>query len=267
VHVDAATELYVSVAAQPGRFGATVYNRLFERHRLNKVYLPRCAEDAAEVVAAVKTLGIRGCSVSMPLKTAVMRFLSEIEPLASAARSVNTIVNDGERLVGYNTDVAGARHVFARLGAKRILVYGAGSVVGSLILGARAEGDPEVTLLARRPEQAKGLARRHGVHAVSRPADLNGGYDLLVNATPASNGDEGSELFGLVDRVGAVFDLVVSSDETRLVRAARACGLRTVPGIDMAIAQLLRQFELYCGFVPDEGDVREIVDKRYRHAA
>jgi shikimate dehydrogenase len=267
VHIDAATELYVSVAAQPGRFGATVYNRLFERHRLNKVYLPRRGEDAAEVVAAVKTLGIRGCSVSMPLKTAVMRFLSEIEPLATAARSVNTIVNDGERLVGYNTDVAGARHVLAGLGARRILVYGAGSVVGSLVLAARAEGDPEVTLLARRPEQAKALARRHGVHAVSRPADLNGDYDLLVNATPASDGDDDSELFGLLERVGAVFDLVVASGETRLVHTARARGLEAVPGIEMAIAQLLRQFELYCGFAPAEADVREIVETRYRRAA
>ena len=54
-------------------------------------------------MAGVRALGIRGCSVSMPFKEAVIALVDTMEPSAAAIESVNTIVND-DRLTASNTD-------------------------------------------------------------------------------------------------------------------------------------------------------------------
>ena len=71
-----------------------------------------------------------GINVTIPYKEAVMPFLDEIDPLAQAIGAVNTIVNCGDRLVGYNTDFGGMKAMIVRAGirmeGKRVLILGTG---------------------------------------------------------------------------------------------------------------------------------------------
>ena len=71
-----------------------------------------------------------GINVTIPYKEAVMPFLDEIDPLAQAIGAVNTIVNCGDRLVGYNTDFGGMKAAILRAGiqmeGKRVLILGTG---------------------------------------------------------------------------------------------------------------------------------------------
>ena len=261
--IDATTELYVSVAAQPGRFGATVYNALFARYGLNKVYLPRRAPATAmALVAAIHALDLRGVSVSMPLKSAVVPLLDEVEPIAQAAESVNTIVHRDGRLLGFNTDHFGASRVLAAFEPERVLVYGAGSVAGTVLLAARGVGARDLTVVARRPDRARGLARRFDA-AAALPEDVSGRYDVLVNCTPGSLERAHPTLMALVDKAEVLFDLVVTPDDTPLVAYAADRGHRVARGIEMALFQLQRQFEHYCGFQPDVEEIWGIIHGRY----
>jgi len=264
--IDPTTELYVSVAAQPGRFGATVYNALFARYGLNKVYVPRRAPaSAGALVTAIRALDLRGVSVSMPLKAAVVPLLDEVEPIAMAAESVNTIVHRDGRLLGFNTDHFGASRVLAAFEPRRVVVYGAGAAAGTVLLAARGAGATELTVVARRPERARALARRFDA-AAALPDELTGRYDVLVNCTPASLERTHPALMALVDQADALFDLVVAPEDTPLVAYAADRGHRVARGIEMALFQLQRQFEHYCGFLPDVEEIWGIIHRRYRRA-
>jgi shikimate dehydrogenase len=262
--IDPTTELYVSVAAQPGRFGATVYNALFARYGLNKIYLPRRAPaSATALVAAIRALDIRGVSVSMPLKSAVVPLLDDIEPIAIAAESVNTIVHADGRLLGFNTDHFGASRVLAAFDPRRVLVYGAGAVAGTVLLAARGAGATDLTVVARRPERARALARRFDA-AAALAEDVTARYDVLINCTPASLDRSHPILMALIDQAEVFFDLVVAPEDTPLVCYAADRGHRVARGIEMALFQLQRQFEHYCGFQPDVEEIWGIIHRRYR---
>ena len=57
-----------------------------------------------KAIAGIRTLGLLGVNVTIPHKEAVMAYLDEVAPTARQVAAVNTIVNRGGRLIGYNTD-------------------------------------------------------------------------------------------------------------------------------------------------------------------
>ena len=63
-----------------------------------------------------------GINVTIPYKQAVIPYLDGIDEAARAIGAVNTIVNRGGRLVGYNTDFTGLRNLLVRNGIWKIFV-------------------------------------------------------------------------------------------------------------------------------------------------
>jgi shikimate dehydrogenase len=98
------TTLCVSLAARPSNIGTRFHNFLYDELGLDFVYKAFAPVDLEAAVAGIRGLDIRGAGVSMPFKEACIPLLDELDPSAAAIDSVNTIVNDGGRLRGYNTD-------------------------------------------------------------------------------------------------------------------------------------------------------------------
>ena len=98
------TTLCISLAGRPSNIGTRFHNYLYEELGLNFVYKAFTTADIEGAIGGVRALGIRGCSVSMPFKEAVIPLVEELTASATAIDSVNTIVNDGGRLTAYNTD-------------------------------------------------------------------------------------------------------------------------------------------------------------------
>lgn len=246
------TRLFLSVAAQPGNFGATVFNALFAHYGVNAVYIPRKAPGAAGLARALRVLEVAGCSVSMPLKTAIIPHLDELSAEAAEIGSVNTILNTSGVLKGYNTDYSGCLEVLRQRSVNSVLIYGSGSVVNSVVRAAQAAGVSEIRLVARNPARARAKARSLGL---SVPVKEEAGaapvkrFDLLINATPSGDAPEDA-VRGWLPRCGGLFDLRVRAEASPLETAARGLGLWTVPGVEMAKFQLRRQFEIYAGVLP-----------------
>src|SRR5207253_3638102 len=87
-------------------------------------------KDLRSAVAGIRSLGFAGLNVTVPHKEAVLPLLDRLSPAARAIGAVNTIVREGERLVGHNTDAEGfrqsLRHLGFRAAGKRAVVLGAG---------------------------------------------------------------------------------------------------------------------------------------------
>lgn len=198
-------------------------------------------------VVGLRAPEVRGANVTIPHKQAVMELLDVIDPAAVRVRAVNTIVNDGGRLSGSNTDIAAIRAAVAELGLSvagaDVVILGAGGAaraVRAALDGAR------VTFVSRHPDAAEVDGRvlawdDRAVASATRSADL------LVNATPLGRHDEMPLRPAALPAHGAVVDLVYVTGGTPLVRKARSLGLKTVDGWQVLLAQGAASFELWTG--------------------
>jgi shikimate dehydrogenase len=200
---------------------------------------------------------VAGASVTIPYKQAVMGQLDGLDPEAVKARAVNTIVRDGDRLVGSNTDIAAIRSAIAGVGVEprgaHVVVFGVG---GSARAASVALEGAHVTFVSRHPDDADVPGRTIGwddgsLHGLVREADL------LVNATPLGRREEMPIRPAALPRDGAVIDLVYVTGGTPLVRKARSLGLRTADGWEILLAQGARSFEMWTGRPAPESAMRE----------
>ncbi len=242
-----------------------MHNAAFRELGLDYLYLPfRVRTEAlGAAIAGMKALNMRGLNVTIPHKVAVIPFLDGLDPLAEKIGAVNTIVNDGGVLAGYNSDAGGALQAFLEKGiepkGKKVVVLGAGG--GSRAISfALAERGASLLILNRSWGRARELADsiRKNCHAEvaalkldrrNMAAALEGAH-ILINATSVGmspNADEtpvGADLLkpGLV-----VFDIVYNPIRTRLLREAEEVGAQTVDGVDMLVWQGALAFEKWTG--------------------
>ena len=246
------TSLFLSCSSSPGNFGATLYNYFFEKYNINSIYLPRHCENPDEMIASIKTLNCLGCSVSMPLKNKVIPFLDELSDDAKISQSVNTIINRNGWTTGHNTDIYGVTKVLQNIKVKKVIIYGSGSVVDSIVVALKSFNVDLISINSRNALMAAEKSRFHNINLLEDIRSISTHYDLLINATPATyDGD----LRVLFDNASMIFDLVVSSIETDIISAAKNSGKSFFSGIEMTKYQFQKQFFIYTGI---EIEIKEI---------
>ena len=80
-----------------------MHNAAFAASGINAVYLAFPVRDMAGCMAGIRALGIRGLSVTIPHKSAVIPHLDDLDARAREIGAVNTVVNRDSRLVGIIT--------------------------------------------------------------------------------------------------------------------------------------------------------------------
>jgi shikimate dehydrogenase len=213
----------------------------------------------------MRALNIRGLNVTIPHKIAVIPFLDNIDLLAEKIGAVNTIVNDGGILTGYNTDATGFLQALAERSVeprgKKVLLLGAGGAARAIGF-ALADVGAYLVILNRKEEfsWAETLARRIGeaynvpvgVGELTREniAEAITDSDILVNATSVGmtpNANQSPVPDGLLCSNLVVFDAVYNPFETRLLREAKEAGAQTIDGLEMLVWQGALAFQLWTG--------------------
>jgi shikimate dehydrogenase len=256
------TRLCMSLAARPGNFGSRFHNRLYELLGLDYVYKAFTTTDLAGAIGGIRALGIRGCAVSMPFKEDVIPMLDGLEASAAAIDSVNTIVNDGGRLTGFNTDYIAVRQLLASHGVAPttpFLLRGSGGMAKAVLAALRDAGFGHGRIVARNEAAGRALADLYGYGWQAAPGDDPA--PLLVNVTPLgmAGADADALAFAehLVARCERAFDVVALPAETPFLKAARAAGKPVITGAEVAVIQALEQFKLYTGVVPSADQVAQ----------
>ena len=245
------TQLCISIAERPSNFGTTLHNMAYKALKLDFIYKAFAVRDLEGAITGVRALGVRGCSVSMPFKKAVIPFLDELHETAESTGAVNTIVNDGTHLIGYNTDLIASRIVLANLKPKvneRILILGAGGVARSILCALRQLGCKKVFVANRDVRKILELNDIMPCTSLSWDMREHESIQLLINATsvgmtPANEIMPVSADF--INSVRAVMDVVVTPMESLLISCARASGKEVAPGYLMSLEQTIAQFTLY----------------------
>src|SRR4051812_21108430 len=181
-----------------------MHNAAFTALGLDAVYVPFAVqpERLARAVEAVFALDVAGINVTLPHKAAIMPLLAAVEPVAQAIGAVNTVVREGARLIGTNTDAAGLARALQEAGvelaAARVVVLGAGGAARAAVVGLAQAGAARIDVAARRADQAQALvaelmphAPSCALHAGDMGDALRGALSsasLLVQATSATLG-------------------------------------------------------------------------------
>jgi 3-dehydroquinate dehydratase / shikimate dehydrogenase len=239
-------------------------NAAFAARGINAVFVPFLVRDLRDFLNAVPQFGVAGFSVTIPHKQAILRYLDDCDPLAAEIGAVNTVVvGGGRKLVGYNTDYIGvlrALETRVSLAGSCVLLLGAGGGARAVAF-ALARAGAGVRICARRPEEAKELARAVGGEAITRAQVRGEFFDAIVNATPVGmypNANE-SPLEASELNCRLVFDLIYRPGRTKLLRLAERRGIETVSGVKMFVAQGMAQWEIWTGERAPEGVMRRAV--------
>ena len=227
-------------------------NQAFSAINYNAVFLAFKVIDPGSAIEAIKTLNIRGVSVTLPLKIAVMKYLDEIDETATKIGAVNTIVNRKGILTGYNTDCEASLEALrtqTTIYDKSIAIIGAGGAARSIGFGLVTAGG-RVTILNRSRKTGEQLASDLKTEFLPLNEWEPNCYDILINATPIGMFPETDaspipEKDLLKNRV--VMDIVYNPLKTRLLREAEAKKCRTISGVSMFVFQGAYQFELWTG--------------------
>lgn len=221
-------------------------------------------EQLADAVRGLRAFNMAGINLTIPHKVAVIPYLDNLAPEAALIGAVNTVVREGDRLTGHNTDGKGFVHsVREDAGVDprgtRVVFLGAGGAARAMavemaLAGAAhitivnrslSRGEPLVDLLrSKTPAQAE-FVPWQGPYAV--PAEA----DILVNATSIG-------LFPNVDDVPLVAmdsirpgllvcDVIPNPPRTAFLAAAETRGARTLDGLGMLVGQGAIAFKMWTG--------------------
>ena len=241
------TKLCISIAQSPGNIGATIHNAAYKLLNLNFLYLPLKPKDAESALLAVRNLNIRGCSVSMPYKQDVIKFLDEVSDKAKRIGAVNTIVNDNGSLTGYNTDYESMSWSFKKLkidANAKVLLLGFGGMAKACLAAVEDYFNFPANICVR---NLRNKSYKNG-HFIDWQDRYNIDPDLIINATQV--GMSPNELEFPIDvnkykKLKYIIDVVSAPEETVLIKQASERSIKYVKGIDLAVVQACSQFELY----------------------
>jgi len=259
-----------------------IHNAAFHKLGLNFVYLAFRVENLAGAIQGIRSLGnLRGFSVTIPHKVAVIPFLDEVETTAKHIGSVNTIVVQDGKLIGYNTDASGALRALHEAGVslkdRGVLMLGSGGAARAIAF-ALAMNDTlaGLTILGIDEKERRGLVAdlraraalpvEEGPLSEDRLGRAIKDSHLLLHCTPIGmhpNVKETCVPASLLSPHLTVMDIVYNPLETRLLREAKQAGCPTIRGVEMFLNQAVGQFELWTGQTAPVDVMRQVLESRF----
>jgi shikimate dehydrogenase len=233
--------------------------------------------EAQAALDAMKVLGLRGLSVTMPHKTAIASLVDSVSLPAQALHSVNTVeVAANGSLVGHSTDgdglVASLKEQGVIVQGQAILILGAGGAARSVIDALQRHDCREIFVANRSLEHAQSavalapeISNAVSIADAATLAEAAANSDIIINATSVGMTKSREVVPGNVlatpipiDLIRAdhiVMDLVYHPIETELLRLTRSRGALAIDGLGMLVHQAALQQQIWTGLMPYVSDM------------
>lgn len=187
---------------------------------------------AEALPAFFRERAFEGVNVTIPHKIAVIPLLDELHPSAEECGAVNTVVNRGGKLTGYNTDLFGMSFALAHAGislsGRHVVILGSGGTSHTARALAKREGAASVTVVSRSGEV--------NYSNISELVET----EIVINTTPVGmfpHADASPVDLTVFPRLKGVFDAVFNPLRTRLIEQAENLGVPVASGLLMLTAQ------------------------------
>ncbi|MBI4232552.1 shikimate dehydrogenase [Candidatus Peregrinibacteria bacterium] len=214
--------------------------------------------ELASFMENVKVEPISGLSVSLPYKEVIVNFLNRVDEDAKKIGAVNTVVNSGGALSGYNTDYSGAtealKETYGSLEGKKVVIIGAGGSARAVVYGLLREG-ASVWIKNRTRQKADMLAVEFAelfnaeIHSCDWNDLISG--NILIHSTSLWH-ERPEEIpsfcdLDYVNHFDVVMEVAYAPLITPLLKAAEKLGKKTISGDKMLLHQAVGQFKLWTG--------------------
>jgi shikimate dehydrogenase len=217
-------------------------------------------------VHGIRALDLRGVNVTIPYKVKVMEFLDDISIEAKKIGAVNTILNDGITLTGYNTDYFGFGRMLEKYNInpaeKTAVILGSGGAAKSVTSYLLDKGVSELYIVSREPNRVTTYSKCKLITYEHLDRISHG--DLLINCTPIGmfpNLDAAPISKHHTTKFEAVIDLIYNPLNTLLMTQAIEMQIPAYNGLYMLVSQAIASIEIWYGITIDEAIVHEVYNK------
>jgi shikimate dehydrogenase len=226
-----------------------------------------------ELLTAARRFGFSGLNITYPCKQSVIAHLDTLSDHAAVLGAVNTVVIDGERLVGHNTDWFGyaqaLKHDLPGADLSDIVQFGAGGAGSAVAYALLVSGVSRLSIVDTQTGRSQALASDLAPHFPQARIEA---ADDVQAAVRRATGIVNTTPVGMAKFPGMPFpaawlhpgqwvsDIIYFPLETELLRAARALGCRTLDGSGMNVFQAAEAFRLFTGLTPDPVALRQHFD-------
>lgn len=270
--ISGTTGLLALIGSPVGHSGSpAMYNFSFQHDGVDYAYVAFDinVDEVKDAIHAMRLFKMRGCNVTMPCKTEVVKYMDELSPAARMIGAVNTIVNEDGRLVGHNTDGIGFVRNLKEHGVdvkgKKVVILGAGGAATAIQVQCALDGAREITIFKRNNAfYSRVLEMAEKIRAEVPECTVNVCYfedeeklaseiataDILVNGTSVGmkpNDGVSPVKKELLHKDLVVSDIVYNPKVTKLMADAQSIGCKVVGGKGMLLWQGAAAYKLYTG--------------------
>ncbi|MFZ0132273.1 MAG: shikimate dehydrogenase [Desulfobacterales bacterium] len=249
-----------------------IFSSVLKRQGIKGTYVPFMVkpEDLGQAIQSLRILHVAGANITVPYKEAAIPFLDVLSEGANIIGAVNTIVRDGDRLKGYNTNAIGIMDALGEadfdVDGKSALVFGTGGAARAVVFILNWLRASRIHIAGRNADRARSICAAFGGQALelSSLAGRSLPVDIVVNATAVSSSDESPEMAEVVRQLEVpgcrlVFDLNYGRRVNFWQEMAEQKGIQFLDGLSALAFQARRTFALWTGLqVPPEEFIRAL---------
>lgn len=247
-------------------FSPTMHNATFNELGLDHYYFPIEVgkDDLEAVLNGLRHMNFIGCNVTKPNKVRVMRYLDEVDELASKIGAVNTVKIENGKMKGYNTDgegyVASLKTLMGDVKGKTFTLLGAGGAGRAIAFTLANHGAEKIYIFDKVVECGEKVVSEvnssishcseYVFMSEERLKEAIDASDVLINATGAGmmpNIDVTPLDKHLLKKGMIVSDITYNPVMTKLLHEAEEMGCVVHNGIGMLIYQGAKAFEIWTG--------------------
>jgi shikimate dehydrogenase len=220
----------------------------------------------AKTLRALIAQGYCGANVTLPFKLDALNAAQHASARAQLAGAANTLTFKDGVVFADNTDGAGlvrdiTQNLSVTIRGARVLMIGAGGAARGVLGPILDEAPARLVMTNRTMQKAEAIATQFNqdtnrVEIIAEPYLQNESFDIVINATSASIGDDlpaiPPTVFG---KDGLAYDMMYGKGATPFMMLADSKGARVADGLGMLVEQAALSFQLWHGLAPETRNV------------
>ncbi len=229
------------------------------------IAIPCEDEDLELVLNSFKKINCKGLNITIPHKEKVFNLCSEISPIASKLKAINTLkLNSEKEWSATNTDVEGFIYPLKNLNLakKKSIILGSGGAARSVIQGLINLNLSAISVISRNKSSLDELIKNFDnetqlqgfLNNDDQAQSLIREADLIVNTTPVGMKTTryennvlpyGDAFWRSLKSKTIVYDLIYNPAPTPLLKFSANKGCMTIDGLEMLVAQGMKSISFW----------------------
>ena len=234
-----------------------LHNFWIRSHNLSAIYEKKKLSDVdlKSLILEIKKKKLHGVNITVPFKNSIISHLDELSSESRNTKSVNTIYLENDKTIGHNTDIEGFEKSISKLNFnlinKKVLIFGAGGVVPSIIFALNKMKVSKIIICNRTRSRAENLKNLFKNIEIVDWGELPS-FDIIINATSIGlNENEKIDIdLSKIGKNKLFYDVIYKPSETNFLKIGKKLGNKTENGKMMFIYQACAAFKIWHGIKP-----------------